>query len=580
MNVDRMKGFLWGLLFLTGGNLGVAMDTKWEPRDLFLKPLVEAVPEILESQDEEGRFGTDPWICRDQHQIFPLAAAWTLENAANPYAKDDKILKAIMDGGDVLIREADNKGMWTFRKKDNSTWGQIYMPWTYSRWIRAFCLIKDAMPAERRERWEKALLRGYEGISKTCLAHVHNIPAHHAMGLYFAGRCLDREDWRKQAADFMGKVVAEQHRDGYWSEHFGPVVAYNFVYTDSLGTYFSASGDQSVLNALRKGALFHANFTYPNGTCVETIDERNGYSSSIRLGNVGFTFTPEGRGYLLRQAKLHLAQGKTFSPDFCASMLLYGEAGDAVAPPGGLERSRFVLGDGDALILREAPWFLCLSAFTCTPPESRWIQDRQNYLSLYHDDVGVFLGGGNTKLQPLLSSFTVGDTSLLKHEPGDENPDFLPEIDLLWTAQDAQLGGDPKRPILTLNYGKERCVLAVELGEGNTAKLIVSAPRGSGALVEAHLPFLRGFGAVEAESGEAAELGETPFEWTAQEAGGAFSYGDLSVSMPQGSRLVWPVLPHNPYKKDGATDYRSGRLVLTVPFSPERRDQVVELAVQ
>ena len=34
--------------------------------------------------------------------------------------------------------------------------------------------------------------------------------------------------------------------------------------------------------------------------------------------------------------------------------------------------------------------------------------------------IGVFLGGGNTKLQPLWSTFTVGDVSLLKHKPGDE----------------------------------------------------------------------------------------------------------------------------------------------------------------
>jgi len=66
-----------------------------------------------------------------------------------------------MKGGDYLIEQQDEKGMWTFRKKDNSTWGRIYMPWTYSRWIRTFYLIKDAMPPDRRERWAKALQHGY-----------------------------------------------------------------------------------------------------------------------------------------------------------------------------------------------------------------------------------------------------------------------------------------------------------------------------------------------------------------------------------------------------------------------------------
>ena len=55
-----------------------------------------------------------------------------------------------MAGGDALIAEQMPDGQWIFRKKDGSEWGPIYQPWTYSRWIRAFFLIKDAMPPQRR----------------------------------------------------------------------------------------------------------------------------------------------------------------------------------------------------------------------------------------------------------------------------------------------------------------------------------------------------------------------------------------------------------------------------------------------
>ena len=65
---------------------------------------------------------------------------------------------------------------------------------------------------------------GFTGISKRCLGGVHNIPTHHAMGLYAAGRALDRPEWCEQTADFMKTVIGRQTPSGYWSEGAGPVV--------------------------------------------------------------------------------------------------------------------------------------------------------------------------------------------------------------------------------------------------------------------------------------------------------------------------------------------------------------------
>lgn len=551
------------------------MARRWEPREFMLNSLVAQAPRMLKSQDKTGRFGSKPWICRDQHAIYTLAAAWAIEDEANPRYHNPELLKAIMDGGDVLIEEADEKGRWIFRKKDNSTWGMIYMLWTYSRWIRTFLLVRDAMPADRRARWERALRLGYGGIAKTCLRHVHNIPTHHAMGLYAAGVAFGRDDWKEQAKAFMAKVVAKQSPAGYWSEHFGPVVLYNFVYSESLGVYYSMSKDPLVLDALRRAAIFHANFTYPDGSPVETIDERNWYHKRIRLGNVGFAFTPEGRGYLLRVAALQREKSDHIHADHAATMLLYGATGDAAPVAGERDEYSFVLGDGDALVLRRKPWFLCLSAFACVPDKSRWRQDRHNYVSLYHDDLGVFAGGGNTKLQPLLSTFTVGDPSLLKHTPGDENPNFLPDIDLLWYATDAKLLTDG----LDLTYGEESCTVRVTPHGAKRVTLTFESTCKSGKRVEAHLPFLRGHGSLRSASGDRARLGAKPFELSAQKAGGSVRYGKLRISMPEGSRLVWPALLHNPYKKDGRTDYHSGRLVLCVPLSANQPRAEVQLAL-
>ncbi len=545
---------------------------EWNPRERFLKSLVKDVPAILKSQHREtGRFGTEPWICGDQNVMFPLAAAWAVKDKSNPYYHDPVVLEAIMKGGDALIADQDNNGMWTFRKKDNSTWGQTLMPWTYSRWIRTFQLIKDAMPAERRQHWEKGLLLGFNNISKKCLNHIHNIPTHHAMALYCAGECFDRDDWKQQARSFMAKVVAKQSPGGWWSENKGPVVLYNFVYVEALGVYYAMSRDTSVLEALRRAAAFHATFTYPDGSMVETVDERNPYHPGVEYANVGFSFTPEGRGYLRRQYELN---HWSVSADEAASHPLYGQSGPTVAERDGVMT---VVGNNEALVLRKKPWFICLSAFVCEPPNSRWHQDRQNFVSIFHDRAGLIVGGGNTKLQPFWSNFTVGDTSLLRHKPGDENPKFKPKGNLLHTPFAARLRADKAAPGLDLTYGNEECRITVRPLDDKRLTLVCEAS----ASAEGHITFLPHLKAeLRTAAGKTVKLGEQPIEWTTNDIGAWFTYRGIRVSVPTGARLLWPKKPHNPYRKDGRSTLEEARLVLCLPFSTNVTKHEVALECQ
>ena len=97
----------------------------WPPYNYLLKSLVGAVPKYLQDyHPQTGRFGTEPWICLDQNLIFPLAAAWAIEDENNPWYHDQKVLQAIAGAGEALLRAQDKDGKWTFRKKDGSTWGR------------------------------------------------------------------------------------------------------------------------------------------------------------------------------------------------------------------------------------------------------------------------------------------------------------------------------------------------------------------------------------------------------------------------------------------------------------------------
>lgn len=552
----------------------------WRFKQDFLTALVQAVPKLLSSQNTtNGRFGEGLWIPNDQNVIYPLAAAWAVQARENPYYHDHQVLEAVMRGGDALVEAQDKDGRWVFLKKDGSTWGRHYDPWVYSRWARVYSLIRDAMPPERRARWQKALELGYAGIQQHELGHIHNIPAHHAMGLYVAGKALNHPEWCDQASAFLVRVAGKQDTNGFWSEHLGPVVNYNTVYFDALGTYYGITHDTKVLAALERCARFHANFTYPDGSDIETVDERNPYSKSCRLPNVGASFSAEGRGYLREQWTRLEARHAAENADTLASLLLYGEEGPASPSPGTGDDATFVTGDGKAAVLRQEPWCACLSAYAAPISRSRWIQDRQNLLSLFHQRTGLILGGGNTKLQPLWSTFTVGDTTLLKHRPGDEAPDFSEPAGLLHVPSQATLAANGPR--LTLEYGETRCSVALDFVDRNRTRLTyaVSSPLRTSP-VEAHVPFLPAIGKRwRTASGKSGSLGTAPFQLSAAETGPWFEHNGWRVDVPPEARITWPVLPHNPYRKDGQAGPGEGRIVLTLPFSTNVTTQTIMVKV-
>ncbi|MCU0979764.1 MAG: hypothetical protein MUF25_11430 [Pirellulaceae bacterium] len=554
---------------------------QFQYKERLVATLLKQVPAMVQSCDPQtGRFGSGIWICQDQERMYPLAVAYGCAAAGNRYHKDKHLLDVIMKAGDALIADMDASGQWEFRKKDGSTWGPIWMPWTYSRWVRTFALIRDDMPPERRDAWTKALTLGYTGIARSALGHVHNIPAHHAMGLYAAGKALDRPEWCRQAAEFLLKVAAHQTEGGYWSEGGGPVVLYDFVYLDAIGTYYAMSGDQRMLPCLEQGARFHWQFTYPDGRSVETIDQRNPYHDTVSLGNVGFTFTPIGRVYLQRQWS-HRGW-ENLDVDLIASLLLYGEEGSLDEVGATQSKEPFVLTEGGtdrAAVARTGPWFVCLSAYTTPVVDSRWIQDRQNFVSVYHDKTGLILGGGNTKLQPAWSNFTVGDPALLAHTSGDTNPVFRPPANLQHVPSAAVLSVKPELG-LDLTYAPESCRVRVVPKDERTLEYRVTATTTAGLPVAAHVTLIPHLGKpLETAAGQKTTLGEQPISWTPQQLGDWVAHGGYRLRLPPSASLYWPALPHNPYRKDGHSTASEGRIELRVTFDGQHQEHCVTIEV-
>jgi hypothetical protein len=399
------------------------------------------------------------------------------------------------------------------------------------------------------------------------------------MGLYLAGKIFDKPQWQKAAVDYLHACVREQHPDGYWTEHKGPVVLYNGVYVDALGAYYGMSGDQLVLDALNRSAKFHAAMTYPDGRAIETVDERNPYHENIAGINLGFCFSPEGRAYIKRQTAKLAPQlnGDPVGPEVAANFIRYGEEGE-LAPPPSNAGDVHVSGDKHVLTRRAGPWFLCMTSYTAEVDPRRWIQDRQNFLSLYHDGASLILGGGNTKMQPLWSTFTIGDVSLLRHKPGDERPNFLPPAGLKHTPSHGVLDVDDTT--LELDYAGTSCSVAVDLSDATRAKVTYTLHTPTTKNVAAHVPLIPKLkGEWATASGKSGTLSDKPIDLKPGETGDWFAHRGFRVVIPITASVAWPALPHNPYAKDGKPELRDGRIVITLPFAPEqtRHEIFVEL---
>jgi len=509
------------------------------------------------------------WAVTQQDIIYPLALIYVTESDANPLRGDAETLELASRGGDALRDWQDEDGRVEFIKVDGSRWGKTYMPWSMYHWLEAFALLRDHLSAERRASWEKGLRLCFTGSARQHehLARTHNIPTWHAMALVRASQVFDKPHWREVGERIIRTVVAAQHPDGYWPEGRGPTTGYNRVYVHAIGLYHHFTHDESVVPCLERALGFHLHFTYPDGTAVETVDGRTRGRPSVHPSALpGFSIFPAGRRFVrflvqkMRQARPegelipHLASGLEHLPDGPEEPIPQEEPAYAA------------IHGGHALVRRAGPWFYCMSGYT-TPTEAlpenwaaRWRLDRQNYLSVWHDDAGLIVHGGNSKNQPEFSTFYVidGRTRWLQ-------------------ADEAQLiRDDANGDVLRLKYGDVQCELRVHVTAENRIDLIFRSSSGSAAArVTAGLSVK-----VKAGSRLSASTGPEVFEadpqrtwgagWDAEDASSErWVRGDgWRLDAPPGSKFTWPVYPFNPYAVNNASPPEAAVAVLTTALLP------------
>jgi len=472
---------------------------------------------------------------------------------------DAKMLVLAMRIGDLLASE-NEKGK--FEPRLDSDW-DTYM------WLEAYRLLEKDLGPARRNRWKRAILQNTAPFAPQAAERVDfpwyqspyigTSPNHYsqwAQLLYLAGRVFDEPEWVKLGARILHRfAVVDQTSDGYWGEHSsaGPTIGYDHLTLSAVAVYWELSHDPAALAALRRSTTFHMHFTYPDGTPVETMNDRNRYWGARAWAHFAFANFPDGRRYAQFLAgffdaeKLSMEDLGRLSQD-----LLYYHEGSTAPIAQEQEKYHYQMSI-PAGIRKTGPWVVSLSGIIETQaPTVPFYLDRQSNLSVFHQKLGLIISGANSKRQPELATFREKIGTEVYHLPLSSRLKMDDQEDRLSVAFNTFFGelflGPPSDKELKFHFaisGKGRppdeafATLQLVLHPGET---------------------------LETAPGRNIVLGSDPVELSAEEIGGVLRHHGWTLHVDPAARLTWPVYPYNPYQNAAEKILQHAVGALSVPL--------------
>ena len=503
------------------------------------------------------------------YAILPPAVLYARQHAENKHYQDPKMLALAIRIGDLLATE-DERG--TFEPRGDSDWDT-------SLWLEAYRILEAQLGEERRARWKKAIERNVALVLEDARERLdfpwYNTPyigtspnhyAQYAGNLLIAGRVFGNKEWEELGARILKRfATVEQTPDGYWGEHSrnGPTSGYDYLTLSQVALYWEFTKDPAALEALRRSTDFHKYFTYPDGTPVEVINDRNRHWDVPAWGQFAFSHFPDGRGYAEFLASFFDPEDVSISDlGRIAQDALYYHEGPVSDPPMSQERFSYRLSI-PAGIRKTGPWVVCLSGIVDTPaPLNRFYLDRQGHLSVFHQKAGLIITGANSKRQPELATFS------------ERFPDFTANMPL-----SSRLQMNDSQDRLSLGYITFWAdLLAPEpSADGMKLRFVINGRGRPAEDLRINLQLaLKPGEALETGAGRRFTLGAEKIELSPEDLGGSIRHNGWTMKLDPDARLIWPVYPQNPYADAPETNLRYAVGRLTIPlYLKERRGHYV-----
>jgi hypothetical protein len=497
------------------------------------------------------------------YAIFAPAVLYARKDSANGRYHDPRMLDLAIRIGDLLADE-NEKGR--YEPRLDSDW-DTYM------WLEAYRLLERDLGEARRTRWK----RGIEGNVALLVSDtkerldfpwyqspfIGTSPNHYAQWasiLHFAGCVFANREWQQLGELVLRRfATTEQTPDGYWGEHSrsGPTTGYNHLTLTGLALYYEHSRDPVIVPALRRATDFHKYFTYPDGTPVEVVNDRNRYWGVSAWGQFAFTNFPDGRRYA--EFLTGFFRPDTLTMDALGRLAqdaLYYHPGRMLPIPQDMPAYRYKM-TVPAGIRKTGPWVVCLSGIISTQAvNNQFYLDRQGNLSVYHKELGLIISGANSKRQPELATFSER---------------LLGQVFYMPVSSRLQMGDAADR--LSLAYNSFFCDLYVPV-PSETEQSIRFAITGKGDPPEdARLTLqlcLRPGEALETEAGSRINLSADRVELDCGDIGGWIRHHGWMLKTDSQARLIWPVYPFNPYANGPETslDHAVGALSVPLQLKP------------
>jgi hypothetical protein len=334
----------------------------------------------------------------------------------------------------------------------------------------------------------------------------------------------------------------------FWGEFGGPSPSQQLEYLQTIGLYYEYSGDLAVVPYLERALEFQIKYTYPDGSLVETLDSRARYSPAPpQEGHFVFSQLEEGRRFAKFLVAQMMKRGMTLplSSGLLRNFRYYHEGAEARLP---IEKKSYSLSSGNkALVRRKSPWFYCLSGFTAPTTKNRWGLDRQNFVSIWHDQVGLIVGGGNSKQQIEWSNFIFPRAGRLSYIP---------------------TSGEVRENQVILSYEDKKASLEVSPESKNELRLKAILADPSSTATGQLILYLKAGNTCKTASGGVHPLSDKSIEIHAEDAGGWVEFEGWRITLPPGSKVNFPSYPFDPGDRAGRAPLSQARGVLSYPLNP------------
>ncbi len=443
--------------------------------------------------------------------------------------------------GDLLAAE-DEKGV--FAPRLDSDW-DTYM------WLEAYRLLERELGGARRERWKRAIERNVALFAGPAAErvdfpwynspYISTSPNHYSLwaaNLLLAARVFGgHKDWDELGARILRRFATEEQApDGFWGEHArsGPAIGYNHLTLSAVALYWELTKDPAALAAIRRATDFHKNFTWPDGTPVETVNNRNRYWALSAWSHFAFSNFADGRGYAEFLASKFDAGGLSANDmGRLAQNALYYHEGATEPPPQAKPAYayRMALPAG---IRKTGPWAVAYSGIIDTQaPRNQFYLDRQANLSVFHEKLGLIVSGANSKRQPELATFAeklLGQVFYLPLSSRLQMSDAVDRLSLAYNAFWADVLV-PRPSPAELNFRVEITGVGSPPDDAQFTLQLVLKPGEQ----------------LETGTGRRITVGAEAIDLAPEALGGLLRHHGWTMKLDPGAALHWPVYPFNPY---------------------------------